>query len=515
MKEDIRSKHNKFYITTAIDYANASPHLGHAYEKICADTIARWHRFKGEDVYFLTGTDENAQKNVQAAKVAGINVKEFITENSKKFINLCHKLNLSNDDFIRTTEKRHVEVSQLIFKKLYDKGDIYKGFYEGYYCDGCEAFITERELIDGRCPEHNIEPRVIKEENYLFRLSKYQKDILKLLEHDLVEPESRKNEIINRVKAGLNDLSVSRKSLDWGIPVPFDKEHRIYVWIDALINYISALGYPDGEKFKKYWPADIHLIGKGINWFHSCIWPAILMSSEIELPAKIFVHGYVNIQGQKISKSRSNAIDPVQLIDEYGVDALRYFLLREIPFGEDGNFSHSAFIQRYNSDLANDLGNLLNRTLTMIEKYFDGLIPWSSKSSSLDKKLVESTKNLHKRLDNLMNKLDMNRSLEVIWELINKANKYIEDSKPWQLNKNNEERLKTVMYNLTEVLRVVSLSLSSFIPAASNNILKQLNQKVIPETLSFEEIKIWGKIKPQTKILKGKPLFPRIKQQNE
>jgi methionyl-tRNA synthetase len=310
----------KFYITTAIDYVNAPPHIGHAYEKICADVIARWHRLKKEDVYFLTGTDENAQKNAQAAKKAGISTKEFVDKNSRKFIDLCQKLNISNNDFIRTTEKRHTKVAQLIFKKLYDKGDIYKGLYEGYYCTGCEAFITEKELVKGLCPEHHIAPQVLKEESYFFKLSKYQKDILSLLKGDLIEPESRKNEIINRVKEGLNDLSISRKNVDWGIKVPIDEEHRIYVWIDALINYISALGYPDGELFSKYWPCDLHLIGKGINWFHSCIWPAILISVDIKLPKKIFVHGYVNIKGQKMSKSLGMVVDPIKLIDRYGTD---------------------------------------------------------------------------------------------------------------------------------------------------------------------------------------------------
>jgi methionyl-tRNA synthetase len=505
---------SKFYITTAIDYANASPHIGHAYEKVCADAIARWHRLCGEDVFFLTGTDENAQKNVTAAKEANMDVADFVKKNSQKFVELCKVLNISYDYFIRTTEKRHADVCKKVLQKMYDKGDIYKGKYEGLYCQGCEAFITEKELINGKCPEHNTEPKFQEEGGYFFKLSKYQDKILSFLQEPAsLEPQTRNNEMINRLKEGLNDLSISRKDVDWGIPLPFDEEHKIYVWVDALINYISALDYPDGKNFKEFWPADLHLIGKGINWFHSVIWPAMLLSAEIKLPKKIFVHGYLTAEGKKISKTLGNIVDPIPLAKEYGQDPIRLFLLKDVIFGQDGDFSLETFIKRYNSDLANDLGNLLNRSLTMTEKYFGGIVPEVDSDSRIDDELINEAADLPRKLTSAMESLDINLALDIVWDVIKKANKYIEEQKPWQLFKDNDGNLKNVIYNLLEALRIIAVSLVCFVPETSAAILKQLGIDAYSKDVKFTDLAKWGGLNPRGKIAKGQPLFPRIKKE--
>ena len=479
---------SKFYITTAIDYPSAPAHIGHVYEKVCADIIARWHRRIGDDVFFSTGTDEHGQKIQKCALSSGKKPEEFVEEMSKRFIDLWAKLNISYDSFIRTTQKRHEEIAQNIFKKIYEKGDIYKGLYEGLYCVDCEAFYTEKDLKEGFCPTHNKKVERIKEECYFFKMSKYQDKILEHIQSnkDFIQPETRRNEIINRIKEGIRDLSVSRSSFNWGIPLPIDEKHIIFVWFDALINYISVLGYPNKE-FRKYWPADIHLIGKDILWFHAVVWLAILLAADIELPRKIFVHGFINIKGEKISKSRGVVIDPLELVRKYGTDAIRYFLLREIRFGEDGDFSEDALIKRINDDLANDLGNLVYRTLTMIEKYFKGYVP---RAEIIDKKWEQNIDNFSREVDLHMSNLDFNLALDETWKLINLANKYIEDTKPWNLAKEDKtEELASFIRLLVDVLREIADQIYPFMPQTAESIIEQLGKD---------------------KIKKGKPLFPRI-----
>jgi methionyl-tRNA synthetase len=487
---------NKFYITTAIDYVNASPHIGHAYEKIITDALARWEKISGKDVFFLTGADENAQKNAQAAKSNGVDTKTFVDKNSKEFIDLCKELNLSNNDFIKTTEERHVKVAQQMFQKIFDKGDIYKKSYSGLYCEGCEAFLTGRDLIDGKCLEHKKEPKLIEEENYFFKLSKYEKEILELTSSEnFIVPEGFKNEIVNRIKSdGLRDISVSRPGLSWGIDVPIDKDHKIYVWIDALSNYISALDYPDGDKFKKYWPADIHVVGKGINWFHSVIWPALLMSAEIELPKTILVHGYLTFNGEKISKSLGNSINPSEIIEKYGVDPVRYSLIRDIPFNQDGDFSENSLKARSNGELSNDLGNLISRTLTLCEKYFEGKLS-SQKNDGLFDNLDL------KKIQTYMEKYELHHALDEVWNLIRSSNKYVNDKEPWK----NEEGREIVMYNLLEAIRAISILVSPFIPETSDRINSQLGI----ESGNLEDLKFG--LKKEYHVKKEGVLFKKLK----
>lgn len=470
----------KFYITTAIFYVNAAPHLGHAYEKICADVLARWHKLKGEDVYFLTGTDENAQKNVQAAKQAGIPIKQFVDLNSKKFKELCKILNISNNDFIRTTELRHKKVAQKIFNDLYKKGDIYKGKYKGLYCVGCEAYLTEKDLVDGKCPEHGKAPELIEEEAYFFKLSKYTAKVKALLKKGFVVPDYRGKEVLNRVEEGLKDLCVSRVNKEWGIKVPFDEKHTIYVWLDALVNYISG--------GKKYWPADVHLIGKGINWFHSVIWPAILISAGYKLPKTVLVHGYVNVKGKKLSKSLGKTIDPVELVKKYSTDGLRYFLIREIVFGEDGDFSEKALKARVNGELVNELGNLVNRSLSLAAKF-------KGKISGKQELKVDVSK-----IEKFMKNYELHRAIEEIFGFVREVNKYINDKEPWKLK---DKELGNVLYNLVESIRIISILISAFIPETSLKINKQLGIKAG----NLKECK-FGKFKG--KIKKGEYLFKRV-----
>jgi methionyl-tRNA synthetase len=482
----------KFYITTAIDYVNSRPHAGHAYEKILADVIARWHRILGDDVFFLTGTDENAQKNEQAAKEAGIPTRKFVDKNAEHFKELCKVFNLSIDDFIRTTDPKHVKVSQEIFKRLKAKGDIYKGVYEGLYCVGCEEFKTEKDLVDGKCPEHDVAPKSLKEESYFFKMSKYTKEIMGLLEKPgFVFPESRRKEMFNRVKSeGLKDLSVSRANLEWGIPVPGEDKLRLYVWLDALSNYISALDYPDGKRFKKYWPADVHFIGIGINWFHSVIWPSILISAGIELPKSIVVHGYITVNGKKISKSLGNVIDPTELAKKYPVDGIRYQLIKDIPFGEDGDFSEEALKARINGELVADLGNLVSRVLKLAENFQGKLSGKNHLGRFLDLEKIKKH----------MEAYELHMALEAIWVFIRACNKYINEKEPWKLEGKD---LGPVLYNLLEALRIISILTGPFMPETSEKLRKQLRV----EAGTIKDCKF----RPEaTRPGKGEHLFKRV-----
>ena len=502
----------KYYITTPIYYPSANFHIGHCYTTIIADSIARYQRLKEKDVFFLTGTDEHGQKIENKAKEKGVTPKEYVDEIVENAKDLWKSLGISYDKFIRTTDEYHEKAVQKIFDKLYEQGDIYLDKYKGLYCTPCESFWTETQLVDGKCPDCGREVSLVEEESYFFRLSKYQKRIEELYKTnpEFIKPESRKNEMINNfLKPGLEDLCVSRTTFSWGIPVSFNPKHVIYVWIDALTNYITALGYlsDDDSLFKKYWPADLHLVGKEIVRFHAIIWPALLMALDLPLPKQVFGHGWLKIDGGKISKSLGNYKDPREYIDKYGVDAVRYYALREVSFGSDGNFSEEALIARTNADLANTLGNLLNRTIAMTNKYFDGVISNSKVNEEIDTELINKASNLKSVVDKNMEKLYISDALEEIFNFLRECNKYIDDTTPWVLAKEGKlERIQTVLYNLLESIRISSVLLTPFMPTTTEKIFKQLNTNLN----TYDTLNEFGALENNHKLGQIEVLFKRI-----
>ena len=516
-------QNNTFYITTPIYYPSGKFHIGTAYTTVASDAMARYKRLRGFDVRFQTGMDEHGQKIQEKSAEAGKEPKVYVDEIAAAAKELWQLMDISYDDFIQTTEKRHTETVEKIFKKFLDNGDIYKGEYEGWYCVPCESYFTEKQLVDGKCPDCGRDVQLVKEESYFFNMKKYADRLLQYYEDhvDFIEPESRKNEMINNfIKPGLEDLSVSRTSFDWGIRVPGDAKHVIYVWVDALSNYITTLGYgtDNDELFNKYWPADVHVVGKDIVRFHTIYWPIFLMALDLPLPKKVFAHGFIMMKDGKMSKSKGNVVYPEMLIERYGLDATRYFLLRELPFGSDGVFSPESFVERTNFDLANDLGNLLNRTVSMINKYFDGVIPSTDvEETEFDKALVEFAQNVCVKYEESMEKMQFSVVLADLWSLISRTNKYIDETQPWVLAKDEADRKKlgSVMKNLAESLRYIAVMLQPFMTSAPKRITEQLG--LSEDMLAWDTLTVFGNtIADNVKVVeKGTPIFPRLDKEEE
>ncbi|MGG0891733.1 methionine--tRNA ligase [Cytobacillus horneckiae] len=513
----MEEKLKTFYLTTPIYYPSGNLHIGHAYTTVAGDAMARYKRMRGFDVMYLTGTDEHGQKIQEKAQETNVTPQQYVDGIVEGIQELWKKLDISYDDFIRTTENRHKEIVEKIFAQLLEQGDIYLGEYEGWYCTPCESYYTETQLVDGNCPDCGRPVHRVKEESYFFKVSKYAERLLNYYEENpsFIQPESRKNEMINNfIKPGLEDLAVSRTTFDWGIKVPGNPKHVIYVWIDALSNYITALGYgsDNDSKYLKYWPADVHLVGKEIVRFHTIYWPIMLMALDLPLPKKVFAHGWLLMKDGKMSKSKGNVVDPVTLIDRYGLDSLRYYLLREVPFGADGVFTPEGFVERINFDLANDLGNLLNRTIAMINKYFDGVIPaYEGSNGEFDQALVQMNKETVIKYEEAMENMEFSVALASIWQLVSRSNKYIDETKPWVLAKEETDRqaLASTMYHLAESLRRISVLLQPFLTRTPKKIFTQLNIDKV-ELTSWESLDTFGTIPEGIQVQKGDPIFPRL-----